>query len=63
MNSRGIHQIDEYTLRITFVIFNKVTYRLWGGGGIRFHFNLLVASSQHVILTSQSELVLSQLHL
>lgn len=38
MNSRGIHQIDEYTLRITFVIFNKVTYRLWGGGGDKISF-------------------------
>lgn len=51
MSRRRIHQVDEFTFRITFLIFSKVTYRLGGGG--RFHFNLLVVSSQHLILTSQ----------
>ena len=51
MNRRKIHHVDEFTLKITLLIFNKVTYQLWVKKKI--HFNFLVAASQHLILTSQ----------
>lgn len=51
MNKKGgIHQVGEFILRMTFLIFNKVIYRMWKK---KFHFNLWVASSQYLILTSQ----------